>query len=173
LETYEFKPEFINLKLGGKVLVVLCSAVLFFLLFFGWNLLYPSAFDQAGGKSSVAIQAGVLSLICGIAFIMQGPFRSSRVPHHKLLVDDKSITWVTQHRGIMKWLVTRRTVRKGKVQTIFEIKGRFGIGGGIGISEKSPPGSRKSGFVYVPKSLPQYDHLRQLAESWRVSELTK
>ena len=70
----------------------------------------------------------------------------------------------------MDVLVVSEDCRKDKVRTIFEIKVAPFRPEGIGISEKSEFGARMFGFIYVPKTLPEFDRLKSLAESWRVSE---
>jgi hypothetical protein len=82
-------------------------------------------------------------------------------------VDEESISSEFRSYGILKWRLIRRTVRRGKIRSVFQIKGRVG---GIGISERSEFAARMFRYVYVPASLPEFEELKRLAESWRVVE---
>jgi len=64
---------------------------------------------------------------------------------------------------------SRRTVHKRKIRSIFEIRASSLRPSGIGISEKTEFAARTLGFVFVPDSLPEFDKLKRLAESWRES----
>lgn len=99
-------------------------------------------------------------------------FWSTRPPNYKLLVDEKSMTWVMEYTGWMGWYRTRRwTVRRGRVRTIFEIKATPYHSGGVGVSERSMLGIRMLGCVLLLKDLPEYDDLRRLVEGWRSVKL--
>jgi hypothetical protein len=150
-----------------KIIAVLCFAALFFLLRFGWSILSPTPSEMSSGLPSVAIEIGILSLFWAVAMVFLKP---ATLPNYKLLVDEESITWVTEYTGWMRWFVTRRTVRKSRVRTIFEIKATGFHSGGLGISERSMLGIRMWGCVFLPKDLPEYDDLRRLVEGWRSVE---
>jgi len=169
MDTYVVKLETPRGKLQHKVLAALLFGGTFFVLRFCWSLLSPTSSERNRGPLSLAIQIGVVSLVFGVGM---GFFRPRRFPNYsyKLLVDQDSITGVAKYTGWMGWLGTRRTVRKGKIRSIFEIKAAAGRSGGIGISERTILGARMMGFVYIPKTLPEYDDLKGLAESWRVAE---
>ncbi len=55
-------------------------------------------------------------------------------------------------------------VRKGMVRSIFRIPG------GIGVSERSQFGARMLGFLVIPNTLPKFNEVRTLLESWHVGE---
>src|ERR1700733_11464670 len=167
MNTYEVRLESHNAKVKHRVVEVLFLAGLFFMLRFCWSAFYPTPSERSRGLTSVALEVGVTSLLWGIGMAF---FRSKRISNYKLFVDEDSISGVLEYTGWLKWLRTRRTVRKGKVRSIFEIKGMFGRADAIGISERSMLGARIWGFVYVPKTLREYDNLKQLAEGWRVAE---
>jgi hypothetical protein len=171
MDTYVVKLETPRGKLQHKVLAALLFGGTFFVLRFCWSLLSPTSSERNRGPLSLAIEIGVVSLVFGVGM---GFFRPRISPNHsyKLFVDQDSITGVAKYTGWMKWLGTRRTVRKGKIRSIFEIKAAVGRSGGIGISERTILGARMMGFVYIPKTLPEYDDLKGLAESWRVTEST-
>ena len=167
MDTYVVRLETPRGKLQHKVLAALLFGGTFFVLRFCWSLLSPTSSERGKGLLGLAIEIGVVSLIFGIGMSF---FRPRTFPNYKLLVNQDSVTGVTEYTGWMRWLVTRRTVRKGKVRSIFEIHAVPGRPGGIGISERSILGARMWGFVYVPNTLPEYGDLTGLAESWRVAE---
>jgi hypothetical protein len=167
MDTYEIRVESPNPKWKSRLIAALCFAGFFFLFRFGLTLLFPLAFGESRGPRSLAIDIGIWSLVMS-AVMAFGRIRT--IPNYTLLVDDDSITGVTEYTGWMSWLVFRRTVRRGEVRSIFPIKvrNRAGQSAGIGISERERVFSaRMLGFVYVPKTLPQYEQLKHLAESWR------
>jgi hypothetical protein len=56
------------------------------------------------------------------------------------------------------------TVHKGKVRTILERKR------GVIVSEHGLWRTRWSGGVWIPKALPEYEHLKSVAETWKAPE---
>jgi hypothetical protein len=167
MDTYKVRMKSPRVNPKYKIIAVLCFAAFFFLLRFGWIILSPTPSEMSRGLPSVAIEIGILSLFWALAMVF---FKSARVPNYKLLVDEESITGVTEYTGWMRWFVKRTTVRKSRVRTIFEIKATAFHPGGLGISERSMLGTRMLGFVFLPKELPEYDGLRRLVEGWRSVE---
>jgi hypothetical protein len=142
---------------------------IFFIIWFSWNLLWPGSSAKARSPFSIAIEGAIVALLWGATMVFGGPIlRTSS--SYKLLVDEESITAVTERSGWMHWWVHRRTVRKGKVRTIFGIGGRFGSPRGIGVSERGKLGARLWGFVCLPESMPEFEQLKRMAESWRTPE---
>jgi hypothetical protein len=90
--------------------------------------------------------------------------------NYKLLVDKDSITAVIDGTGLGRWCTLHRTIRKGEVRSIFNIAGRFGNQRGIGVSERNRLGARLWGFVFLPESMPEYERLKGVVESWQVPE---
>lgn len=152
-----------KIKLGPKqkLLTALLFAVILFALRFGWHVWEGSGYEQHWSVIEIAIWSAAVAIL--LAVFPTAP----RVPAYKLLVDDNSITGVSQYGGWMKWFQTRRTVRKGSVRSIFNVPAIGDRPGGVGISERSQLGARMWGFVYVPKSMPEFEDLKRLAESWR------
>ena len=169
MDTYVVRIDTPNPRLKIKAAAVLVYGGLFFVSWFSWNILWPTSSEKARGPLSIAIEGGIVALVWAASMVFVGPvFRMS--VSYKLLVDDDSMTGVTEGNGWMRWWVSRRTIRKGKVRTIFGIAGRFGNPGDIGVSERSKLGSRLWGFVFLARSMPEYEHLKQVAEGWRASE---
>ena len=167
MDTYEVKLKSPRVNPKYKIISVLCFAAFFFLIRFGWSILSPTPSEMSSGLPSVATEIGILSLLLALVMVF---FKSARIPNYKLLVDEESITGVTEYTGWMSWFVKRTTVQKSRVRTIFEIKKTASHPGGLGISERSMFGARMCGFVFLPKELPEYDDLRRLVEGWRSVE---
>jgi len=155
----ERRPSF-----NQKLITALCLAAFVFILRFGWAWISPPSGEKNSGLDRAAIEIGIWSSMYGAAIAF---FTSKPHSKYKLLVGEDSITGVTEYTGWMAWLAQQRTVRKGKIRNIFEIKGRAGRLAGIGVSERSILGARMWGFVYVPTTLPQFEQLKHLAETWR------
>jgi hypothetical protein len=163
MQTYSVQFEFLGIGVTWKrkVLAVLIFGIILFLFMWVCSVLTPARFGLHRGLLSIAFQAGWTSLIYGslMAFV-PGISRRGRAVI-EISVENDSISSRIRPGGM------RRTVRRGKIRSIFEIKGRLG---GIGISERSEFGARMLGYVHVPASLPEYEELKRLAESWRVVE---
>jgi hypothetical protein len=168
MDTYEVKMKSPRVNLKYQIIGVLCFAALFFVLRFGLSIFFPTEHERSRGMPGVAIEIGILSLLAGIGMVFVRLPRP--LPKYKLLVDEESITGVTEYTRWMRWRVKRTTVRKSRVRTIFEIKASAFHPGGLGISERSMFGARMWGWVFLPKDLPEYDDLRRLVEGWRSVE---
>ena len=166
MDTYEVIVDSPKPQLKYRLLAALLFGGTFFVLRFGASLLWPTSNERSRGLIGFAIEIGAVSIIYGVGMGMG--LGSRTLPNYKLLVDEDSITGITQYTGWMRWLVLRRTVRRNRVRSIFEMKPVLGRPGGIGISERSILGARVLGFVSVPKTLPEFDRLRNLSESWRI-----
>jgi hypothetical protein len=171
MDTYEVEMAPFKPKLKGKVIAVLLCAGVFFALRLGMIFLWPSEYEKSGGLGGFVIEIAVVSLGWGLWMVfltpILGPIWGKRDRKIRFIVDGDSIT---AEYAYWPKRTLRRTVRKGKVRSIFEIKGTSLRPEGIGISEKSKFGARMFGFVYVPRTLPQFEELKRIAESWRIGE---
>jgi len=154
--------------LKQRAVSVLYLSGFYFILLFGWKFFWPTSTERNSGLLGTAIETGVVSLLWGLTMA----FWPRKFPSYKLLVDDESITSVVEFTGWMKWWVVRRSISKGKVRTIWEIRGKQGMPRGMGFSERSGLSARMWGFVFLPSSLPDYESIKALAESWRSREGT-
>jgi hypothetical protein len=167
MDTYVIELPSPKRKLKDKALSVLLLGGMYFVLYFSFTLLWPSAAESHRGLLSNATEAGLAALAWGI---WMAAFPANPRSAYKLLVNEDSITSEMEYGRWMNWLAPRWTVRKGEVRTIFDVKGRAGKPGGFGVSSRSRLGARMLGFIYVPNTLPDYEYLRRLAESWRSKE---
>jgi hypothetical protein len=170
METYVVKRETPKFTMKARVAAALLYGAMFFVGIFSCRLLWPSPSERSQGTLTTAVWLAIEALIWGALMGFGRPFLPKRLKlgDYKLLVDDDSITGVTERTGWMRWWTTRRTVRKGRVRTIFEIRAKAFRG--LGVSERSKLGARLWGFVYLPQSLPEFEELKQLVEGWRTSD---
>jgi hypothetical protein len=66
----------------------------------------------------------------------------------------------------------KRSVRRDQARTVSETQGGIFSSPGLTISKYGRFGTRMLGSVYVPKTLPQYEHIKNMVESWKASEPT-
>jgi hypothetical protein len=165
MPTYEVRKAG-TIKYGWKhrLMSALPFAAILFALRFGWNVLAPSGHGRHWSVVEIVTWSAAVAILSALIPM------ANRVPGYTLLVDDDSVTGVSQYGGLMKWFVSRRTIRPGRVRTIFAVRTTPHHSGGIGVSERSRLGARMWGFVYIPKTLPEFDRLKALVESWRSIE---
>jgi hypothetical protein len=166
MDVYEWKTEYQGRKLQHQLIALLCFAGAFFVVWLSWRLISPLPMGRFRGLASMLVEAGIVSLVWASSMVFLRP--RSRM-EHELQVDDDSITMIIRYSSWMKWPITRKTVHKGRVRTIFEIKAFGGRASGIGISEKGRLGARMRGFVYVPETLSEFERIKCLAESWKIT----
>jgi hypothetical protein len=166
VETYVVRLNTWKPTLKQRALSVLLLSSMYFALMFAWKFFWPSPYERREGLYGVALEVAIVSLIWGMGMA----FWPKKISTCKLLVDERSITSVIEYTGWMKWLVLRKTVSAGKVRIIREVKGRLGAPGGFAVSERSEWGARMWGRVFIPKTLPEYEELKALVESWRARE---
>lgn len=162
VETYVFELNKPKPSLKQLTLSVLIMAAVYFVLMFAWNYLWPSRYEARESLYLIALKVGLVSLFWGLGMTFWLP----KSPKCKLVVDDQSITSVFEYTGWMKWYKIRKTVSAGKIRTIREINGSFGASGGLAASEQTRLGAWMWGGIYIPKTLPEYERLKALVESW-------
>jgi len=129
-----------------------------------WEYLWPSRTEKHAAVEGILIKAFFTAALWGASMSLF--FNSS---NRRLLVTEESITGVNEYAGLWKSRLHQRSVRKGKIRTIREIKYRSGSPKGTLLSERSMLGARMMGFVFIPASLPEYEALKHLAESWQLT----
>ncbi len=151
--------------LRQKTFMAVALATVCFFLRFGWILAFPNTPEKGYVPLSNTFEIGIWAVSFGalMAFL---PRRRSL--EYRLVIDEDTITGVAIYSGWMKWLFRPRTIHRGRVRTIFEIRSPYNPA--IGISERTRFGARMLGFICVPESLPQFDEIRRLAESWRAPQ---
>jgi len=167
VETYEVKTEPHRVSPKRKIIAALCFGAFFFVFLFGASVFFPTPGQTNMGLASRAMEIGIPSLLAALITALTAFLRPASVLSYKLLVDEESMTGVSERTGWMSWFVIRKKVRKSKVRTIFQIKANAYQRGGLAVSERSMFGARMLGCVFLPMELPEYDKLRRLVESWR------
>ncbi|HEY2861982.1 MAG TPA: hypothetical protein VGJ21_26515 [Terracidiphilus sp.] len=160
MKTYEvMQPG--TAKLGTKPRLI--GFLVFAAILFGLKI---------AGNKLFGIRQTTLEIVfwCGLVSAAGNWVQSrARVPGYTLLANDDSLTGVSRYGQYPSWLATRRTVHRGRVRSIFEIKS--GKIDGLGVSEhQSRFAARMMGFVYLPRSIPEFAELQRLVESWRTPE---
>lgn len=96
----------------------------------------------------------VMATVC--ACIAQWLLLSEETKRYSVLVDEDAICTLTRTGA--------KSVRRGKVRTIRESES------GLYLSEDSGWRAKLRGSVWVPRDLPQYAHLKDLAVSWQTAK---
>jgi hypothetical protein len=163
VETYVLESNKSKFTLKQRVLSVLFMASMYFLVMLAWTYLWPSPYEARESLYRIALKVAIISIFWGVGMT----FWPKKVPNCKLLADEQSITTVMEYSGWMKWYKIQKTVSAGKIRTIREINGRFGAPGGLAASEQTRLGAWMLGGIYIPKTLPEYERLKALVESWK------
>jgi hypothetical protein len=171
MDTYEVRIEPLQPKIRHRVLggfiVLLMFAGCFFLVRFSLSILFPTAAVRHRGLDRFASEMAVSSIVWAFGMLVifsrtwNKPSRNKRRDFN-IVIGADSIAAVYPE--------SRRTVHKGKIRSIFDVRASSLRPGGIGISEKTEFMARMLGFVFVPNTLPEFDKLKRLAESWRESQ---
>ena len=163
METYVFELNKSKPSLKRRALSVLFLASVYFLVMLALNIFWLSHYEKQESVYEIALKVLFISFFWGVAMA----FTPKKFPSGKLLVDGQSITSVIEYTGWMKWYRIRKIASAGKIRTIREISGRLGAPGGLAASERSGWGAWMFGGVYIPRTLPEYEQLKALVESWR------
>lgn len=163
IEPYQPKPK--HRFIGALVFVLLYGAIFFF-VHISLSVLFPASTERHAGVNRLVADGGLAFIIWIFGWlvmysILNTPDRNKR-RDFRIVVEADSIAAV--------YPKTQRLVHRGKIRSIFVIKASSLLPGGIGISERSEFAARMLGFVFVPNDLPEFDMLKSLAESWRVSD---
>jgi len=168
METYHI-PEPANTSIttsaGQKVMRFLTVAggnfIAYFALFRLWNFFSPfSKHEPLFGSTNGTL---AMALIFGILMGLMSPWSDRRLVRrlrkasypYEIVVSDEEMIGISPKY--------RRRIRKGHVRTIYERTG------GILASERGPVGRFFLGGIWIPKTLPEYEHLRAIVESWRIA----
>ncbi len=171
MDIYESSYEFGKITLKRKLVIALFTACTWFVIFFGYNILRYKGTMPFLEIGLFALGFAILSLVYGLLtafFVFGKPIYKSITS--RFLVYEDSITQVSEFHG-KKTICRTRTIHKGKVRTIFEVNSDTAERPGIGISERrSRFAARFFGCVFIPSSLPKYEELKSLVESWKAVE---
>jgi hypothetical protein len=132
--------------------------------FIGYFLLdlYAPFSHQTRSFAGSAIKALVWSALMTIFMVIRS--LCNRVPCN-ITVDGDSI--VGKSSGGF------RKVHRGQIKTIVEWKTNFLRDGGLMLSDRGRFGTFMWGGVWIPRTLPEYEYLKNVAEMWKTQEPEK
>lgn len=152
--TYEVTPELAGLSTKRLVLRGIALGAIYILV--GWLLarVWPTPNQPVAGQ----IEETVLT---GIFFAVVMSFFSLLQYNFAIEVSENSIA--------IRRAFFDRVIRKGQVKTIVETRPRLLAPPGLRISQYGPLGTWFWGGIWIPKALPEYDEIRDLAVNWQQS----
>lgn len=153
MEIYKVPRLTANKKFLQLMYWFLYMTIWMFIVSFALDWLWPIV---PHGLNSSIIHSARFALFVGFFWSLFMSFLVWPFIHpREVVVTDKEITSVSS--------IQSRTVRKGLIRKISQRRN------GVLISERSLFGLFMWGGVWIPKTLPEYEQLRALAESWRVT----
>src|ERR1035438_10327378 len=163
----EITPTPVTVQRKYRIGVTILQAAFWTIWMFVWK--YVSG-RQPSDWTAFAVSSLFGGVIFGLAiYFVQIPmfFRGKQsIPARaSIVVDENQAARCYQDPDSTLW-IPQIVVRKGKVRSIFKIVG------GVGVSERSQFGARMLGFLAIPNTLPKFEEVKALLESWRVSEPT-
>ena len=166
METYVFESSKSQVSLKRQALSALLFAVVYFFLMLAFNHFWPSPYEKQESVYRIALKVVFISLFWGLAM----SFVPKKIPSARLLVYDQSMSFSIEYPKWWKGRKSQKTVSAGKVRTIRETNGGFGGLGGLVASERTGFAAWMFGSVFIPKTLPEYERLKALVESWKTHE---
>jgi hypothetical protein len=163
VETYVLELGKSKAPLKSQALSVLCFAVVYFSVMLAFNHFWPSPYGAQESVYRIAFKVVFISLFWGVAMSVV----QRKIPSGKLVVNDQSMSFSMEYPEWWKWRKFHKTVSAGKVRSIRETNGRFGGPGGLVASERTGFSAWMYGGIFIPQTLPQYERLKTLVESWR------
>jgi hypothetical protein len=144
----------------GVIRQVLAWAVLYASI----KLLFEHIWSTFRRNESFAwelVAAGVNGLVWAVLFywIMRGLFHGLAAPTYEIHLSDESISRVSRF--------SRCTVKRAEIKTIVERNESVLWPAGLLVSERSRLGTYLWGGVWISRSLPEYEALRDTLFSWR------
>ena len=162
----EMNPRKVSMK--QKATVGILAGGWTFLFLFAWKWFWPSASEKNQGLSGVLLEIAFVSVLAAAAITFSP--RKFQTLYYGVEVSNGSITGFLDKPRWLKLPTARSTVRAGEVRTIRKFNGKIGAPGGVAISERMGWKSYLGGIVLLYETLPEYDKLKALVESWRAPE---
>lgn len=157
----EFEPK----HRKQRILSALVQAAIWTFLMFIWQYLTHRSKSNSSSLLSLAFSTIVGGMIFGsLIYILPFGNLTRGIRKHParfgIRVESDQIALLYKDSEGAAWL-PRMIIHKGKVRSIFRIPG------GIGVSERNQLSARMLGFVVIPYSLPRFEELSALLESWK------
>jgi hypothetical protein len=154
MQTYHVSCEIAGFSRKRKLLRGLLVAGLYVVLNMAFSLLWPSWMSSrnVSGEFVEAVLGGVIFAFLFVALM-------KRNLDYKVVVSDDCITAVHPKY--------KRSVRKSEVKTVAESDGNILAAPSLRISKYGRLGTWFLGGIWIPRALPEYEYLRNLALSWK------
>jgi hypothetical protein len=159
MKSYRVTPELAGWNTRRKVIVFLITAGWFAAFWPVLEILWPSTHSSHLLRHS--IEGVVLGTVVGLSFSLRLP---KRFASYTLTVSDACVTCVFD-----SWLLSRRSIRREEAKMVIETDGGILAVPGLRISKYGRLGTWFWGCVWIPKTIPDYGYVRDLAFSWKAS----
>lgn len=164
----EIEPLAPGVQRKKRVFAVTFQAALWTVGMFFWGYLTHRSNGRAPDLKALIISCGFGGFLYALLMYflpVSKLFRSKkkRAVRVGIMIERDQVTSSYQSSESTSW-TPQIVVRKGMVRSIFKIPG------GIGVSERGQFGARMLGFLVIPNSLPKFNELKSLLESWKVRE---
>lgn len=167
-QVLEIVPLPIKIQRKHRIIAVSLQAAFWALCMFLWKYLRHRSGEHTGNWIALTLPSAFGGIIYGLLMyflpiqkLFQG--KKSLPVRVSILVERDRVALAYQSSESTSW-IPQMVVRKGMVRSIFRIPG------GIGVSERSQFGARMLGCLMVPTTLPKFNEVRTLLESWHVDE---
>jgi hypothetical protein len=167
-QVLEIVPVPIKVQRKHRIIFVTLQAAFWTLCMFLWIYLRHRSGSHPSDWTALTLSCALAGIIYGLLMYflpIQKLFRGKKNPPARvsIMVERDRVALSYQNSESTSW-IPQMAVRKGMVRSIFRIPG------GIGVSERSQFGARMLGFLVIPNTLPKFNEVRTLLESWQVGE---
>jgi hypothetical protein len=167
-QVLEIEPVPVKVQRKQRIIFVTLQSAFWTLCMFLWAYWSHRSGRHPSDWTALALSCAFGGVIYGLLLYFlptQKLFRgkSNRPARVSITVERDQVALSYQSSESTYW-IPRMVVRKGMVRSIFRVPG------GIGVSERSQFGARMLGFLAIPNTLPKFNELRALLESWQVGE---
>jgi hypothetical protein len=168
MEPQVLEIELVPVKVLRKqrVISVSLQAAFWTLCMFLWEFLGHRSGRHPNDWTALTLSCAFAGVVYGLLMYflpIQKLFRSKkdRPARVSIIVERNQVASSYRSSESTSW-VPQMVVRKGMIRSIFRIPG------GIGVSERGQFGARMLGFLVIPNTLPKFNEVRALLESWQV-----
>jgi hypothetical protein len=150
--TYHVTAETAGFSKRRSILRFVSMAGAFAAIHFLLGLVWPTS-TSITGKLTESLFSGLFFALI-VFFVVQRPSMN-----YDLIVSDESIS------AVNSWF--ERSVHRDEIRTMKEITASAITPPGLRISKLGKIGTFLWGCVWIPKSLPEYEAIKSLAQNWK------
>jgi hypothetical protein len=166
-QVLEIEPIPVKVQRKHRIIAVTLQSAFWTLCMSIWEYLRHRSGSHPSNLTAVTLPwvfGGVIYCLLMYFLPIRKLFRGekNRPARVSIMVERDQVALSYQSSESTSW-IPQRVVRRGMVRSIFRISG------GIGVSERSQFGARMLGFLVIPSTLPQFNEVRALLESWQVA----